>query len=781
MIDFDLEAPGLTFLASGKAPAGTPSVKPGDGLVELVLQVREQPSESDLLDPAGVDRFRTRYLVTLPTPEGSAPDGVLDLLRAGRLDGGYEDRLYRIDFNELYRSGTGEPFFKHFRAYLRALRPAYDYVLIDSRTGFSDEGGICTRDLADRLVLVTGLNHQNVEGTKRWLLRALEGGAPLAGLTLVFSPIPVGYEELRRPREDDLIREVQQATGSVPSVLRLPYHPRIALDEGALDFDWTDTELGRAYIDLAMTARRLVDDTPSDAAQEMLDLLDRDELESAVSIGLNLHVEDPELLELVVSSWTGPRQDPIVTRRTVLPFLERLASRLPGVMALTERLADAYDAVGDFARAAELYAECLQTYSDESHPRYVEMLCRLAEIAASLGDVNEAVRRATFALAVAEAAELPWLERRAIGVLIDVYVATGRFQSAVEVVEAGRRRRPDGDFSLELGAGDIAFARGRFLEAADSYNQALATGFGGDFSEVVAEASWRLSRTCLELGELRRGATFADQALRSAEGRANPFLVGTCHLAKARVAVENGDLRQMDAELVAARSQLTESRNAASGTEVDYLAYLLDDTRGQHEDAYHELLELGAWSIRRRRPLDALRMDFAAAVAARHAQRFDAALDLCERVHRRARTLRVPHRAALVISEMGYLRVLAGGEADGGIRDIERARRVFASLNQTGRSLKTTIRLADAMCRSGRHDDAMAELEPFQRFNAGLGRLAFNEARIVRAKCGMSSGLTTAGRRLLEQAVEFAREHEIAKPLFVEAEELLRRGTGSRE
>src|ERR1700689_5527371 len=47
------------------------------------------------------------------------------------------------------------------------LQPSYDYVLIDSLTGYSDVGGICVNQLADAVVLIFRLNRQNIEGISK--------------------------------------------------------------------------------------------------------------------------------------------------------------------------------------------------------------------------------------------------------------------------------------------------------------------------------------------------------------------------------------------------------------------------------------------------------------------------------------------------------------------------------------------------------------------------------------------------------------------------------------
>ena len=45
----------------------------------------------------------------------------------------------------------------------------HDFVLIDSRTGLSETGGLCIGPLSDELVVLTSLNDQNVEGTRHFL------------------------------------------------------------------------------------------------------------------------------------------------------------------------------------------------------------------------------------------------------------------------------------------------------------------------------------------------------------------------------------------------------------------------------------------------------------------------------------------------------------------------------------------------------------------------------------------------------------------------------------
>jgi MinD-like ATPase involved in chromosome partitioning or flagellar assembly len=135
-IDWDLEAPGLHYYfdhAMSGPPAG--------GVVDLAHDFRNQ-------------RPPRSYEVRLDVEQGT-----LALLAAGRFDADYPERVQSIDWADLYDRG--------FAAYLEERRAewtdAYDFVLIDSRTGISDTAGICTAHLPDRLVVVFTANDQNLQ------------------------------------------------------------------------------------------------------------------------------------------------------------------------------------------------------------------------------------------------------------------------------------------------------------------------------------------------------------------------------------------------------------------------------------------------------------------------------------------------------------------------------------------------------------------------------------------------------------------------------------------
>lgn len=149
LVDFDLEAPGLC--------------------------------EFDLLDPEmktpGLVEFVSDYLVDHVVPD------VRDYIHRSDKFADTEDRLWvmpagcqknskyqslftAINWNNLYEEHDGYLLMEDMRSqWESAIRP--DYVFVDSRTGYTDIAGICTRQLPDAVCLLFTLNKQNLTGLTR--------------------------------------------------------------------------------------------------------------------------------------------------------------------------------------------------------------------------------------------------------------------------------------------------------------------------------------------------------------------------------------------------------------------------------------------------------------------------------------------------------------------------------------------------------------------------------------------------------------------------------------
>ena len=155
VVDFDLEAPAIRPDRWKQGANDDESDQVGRG-----------PT-----DP-GVVEFVTRYLETMRVPPVSdyivdaTPEGCrghLAVMSAGAVDGTYGQRLNAIDWGLLYAARDGYVMFEDVRAQWKAA--GFDYVLLDSRTGFTDVGGICTRHLPDAVVSLFRPDDQSLGGT----------------------------------------------------------------------------------------------------------------------------------------------------------------------------------------------------------------------------------------------------------------------------------------------------------------------------------------------------------------------------------------------------------------------------------------------------------------------------------------------------------------------------------------------------------------------------------------------------------------------------------------
>ena len=271
VIDMDLEAPGISYLAT-EATGFDERSQPG--IVDFLSDAVERGRDSALFGESAAVAV-ARYCGRYELPEG-APNGSLHIMPAGRLDGDYPARLEGLGLPDLYRVGDGLALIRAFKQAVQESR-LFDYVFIDSRTGFSDESGICTRDLADYLMIVSGLNKQNVEGTAQFLaaLRKATGGERL--FEVILSPVPNGEDALVDQREAAARVAFEAAWGApVKLQLQIPYHPQLALTEDPHIFRRRRGYLFEAYHRIERHVLRLIGDTP-DALADAADAAIKDQ------------------------------------------------------------------------------------------------------------------------------------------------------------------------------------------------------------------------------------------------------------------------------------------------------------------------------------------------------------------------------------------------------------------------------------------------------------------------------------------------------------------------
>jgi MinD-like ATPase involved in chromosome partitioning or flagellar assembly len=180
LVDFDLEAPGIDTFAELR------SRQPSLGVVDYVRSYLRNGKPPDIKSHV--------YRAPLALREG----GAIWVMPAGRRDAEYGARLAEIDWQKLY--GQHEGFLMMEDLKLRWQEEfAPDYVLIDSRTGHTEVGGICTRQLPDTVALFFIPNEQNLAGLTG-IVQAIRGeenspGGRKINLEFVASNVPALDDE----------------------------------------------------------------------------------------------------------------------------------------------------------------------------------------------------------------------------------------------------------------------------------------------------------------------------------------------------------------------------------------------------------------------------------------------------------------------------------------------------------------------------------------------------------------------------------------------------------
>lgn len=228
LIDFDLEAPGLdAFEELGCA-------KGHSGVVEYVAEYLA----SGKAPP--IDSFVRECI-----PASTHLRGKLWLMPSGKKDQQYNRDRARINWTELYDRFDGERFIENWKADIEKTY-APDYVLIDSRTGLTDVGGICTLHLPQLVVLLYALNDQNIHGiagVARAVSKA-ENTRPPQLLT-VATPVPPMPKE-RTGLLQERLALAERELGIQPHC-QIHYDGRVPLKEQILVWDETGGRLGSEY------------------------------------------------------------------------------------------------------------------------------------------------------------------------------------------------------------------------------------------------------------------------------------------------------------------------------------------------------------------------------------------------------------------------------------------------------------------------------------------------------------------------------------------------------
>jgi len=185
--DFDLAAPGLQQVLNCKWKG-----KAREGFLDYVHHYCTKAA----IEP--IDRFICKTDI-----------GSVDILPAGWMGRRYAAKLDEIHWQEVYRQARGYQFIEATKKQIAEMKPEYDYVLIDSLTGYSDVGGICVNQLADVVVLLFRLNRQNVEGISK-IYRSIQKAKKEAPRAVKTLPVISPAWPFASPEADEWVAKVRR-------------------------------------------------------------------------------------------------------------------------------------------------------------------------------------------------------------------------------------------------------------------------------------------------------------------------------------------------------------------------------------------------------------------------------------------------------------------------------------------------------------------------------------------------------------------------------------------
>jgi CobQ/CobB/MinD/ParA family nucleotide binding protein len=422
LVDWDLEAPGLeryfgAQIRKAKPDAPTepsPSEQPSSrefrpalehalqrppdtnldpliqrvhdnpGLIDLVTEYKRRMSKRvssakedganaifDRLFPSGL----RPYIVDLV--DTSRDSSCIALLPAGRRTdyAQYGQKVSNFSWEDFFANWGGAQFFEWMRQQLNGLA---DVVLIDSRTGVTEMGGVCVYNLADTVVILCAPNDQNLEGTFKVAsdlalsdpaaLRPYRGDRKLQVLVIpsrvedrAEAGLIASFAADFNREAKNLIPKALRATCDSTWALRIPYVPyyafreRLAVREegegAASGSTGGSTGLPEAYAGL-LRALALLDA----ADEEPLDDAAHPEGAESLTLGAGPAIANPEQVKREAEAKQAAAKRRSATRK---PFDRILVHCAPEDQRWCDLFADAlenYKTIkGEDSRQAEFY------------------------------------------------------------------------------------------------------------------------------------------------------------------------------------------------------------------------------------------------------------------------------------------------------------------------------------------------------------------------------------------------------------------------------------------
>ena len=212
-VDFDLEAPGLERYFNGYF-----EIRPGGpGLMRMFMDAQADQNPDYREFTSEIDCKTIHPLV---------------LLSSGReQDEHYSKNLETFDWGALFSEHGGGDFVERLR---NRWREDFDIVLVDSRTGLSDTGGICTIQLPDIVVAMFTANYQSLYGVRDVMRLAQEARQRLAydRMPLTILPLPARWGTQEFSETQVWLSRIAEAVGEFCSDwLPKPGHARDVVEQ----------------------------------------------------------------------------------------------------------------------------------------------------------------------------------------------------------------------------------------------------------------------------------------------------------------------------------------------------------------------------------------------------------------------------------------------------------------------------------------------------------------------------------------------------------------------
>lgn len=252
-IDFDLEAPGLERYFFDD-PGVLENVRSRPGLIDLVLAYKRALTNKAEFDRAEFKQWTDFVEEAIPA---TAKGGSVDLMMAGcrAPESRYAEYALNVrsfDWQDFFLNWRGDRFFDWLRRELTAPGKGYDVVLVDSRTGVTEMGGVCAYQLADVAVLLCAANYQNLDGTRSILndfrsdaVSVVRQGRPIELLVIparveddneaVAAQRSQFFDDFERTFGVDGLPRVLADAGLTYRSLALKYQPELAIIERLVD------------------------------------------------------------------------------------------------------------------------------------------------------------------------------------------------------------------------------------------------------------------------------------------------------------------------------------------------------------------------------------------------------------------------------------------------------------------------------------------------------------------------------------------------------------------